>query len=54
MVGKGTLNISSREYIELDRYRNARNKLAHMKLLDIDELDIILKTGKHTLNKWNT
>ncbi len=51
MVGKGDLNISSKEYSELNRYRNARNKLAHMNLLDMNELDIILKTGKHTLNK---
>ena len=51
MVGKGNLNISSREYSELERYRKARNKLAHMNLLDIDELDIILRTGKHTLYK---
>lgn len=53
MVGKGDLNVSSREYTELERYRNARNKLAHMNLLDIDELNIILKIGKHTLKELN-
>ena len=51
MVGKGDLNISSREYAELERYRNARNKLAHMNLLDIGEVEIILKAGKHTVSK---
>lgn len=48
LVGKGDISISQREYAELERYRNARNKLAHMNILENEALEVILKTGKHT------
>ncbi|MCD8364011.1 MAG: hypothetical protein LUC98_13840, partial [Lachnospiraceae bacterium] len=48
LTGKGDISISQREYAELERYRNARNKLAHMNILENEDLEVILKTGKHT------
>ena len=47
LVKKGDIVISSTEYEELERFRNARNKLAHMTVLENNELDIILREGKH-------
>ncbi len=46
LAGKGTLSIPRKEYVELERYKNARNKLAHMNVLDNEELYTILKYGK--------
>nr|WP_296957229.1 hypothetical protein [uncultured Mediterraneibacter sp.] len=48
LVKKGDIIISTRECDDLARYRNARNKLAHMNILDNEELFEILKAGKRT------
>lgn len=50
LVGQGDISISSAEYNELKRYRNARNRLAHMNILENEEVDVILKVGKYNLN----
>lgn len=47
LVGNGSIAISTREYDELERYRDARNKLAHINILSNDELDFVLHVGKH-------
>ena len=43
MAGCGAISVSSWEYEELQQYRNARNKLAHLDILDLDAVDSILK-----------
>lgn len=49
MAGRGDITISSRESAELERYRDARNKLAHMNVLDNEELYMLLKAGKRKM-----
>lgn len=49
LVGRGDIVISSTEYNELERYRNARNRLAHMNVLENEEVEAILKAGKHNI-----
>lgn len=46
LAGKEYISITSVEYTELDMYRNARNKLAHMNVLENEELDKILRSKK--------
>lgn len=43
MAGCGAVSVSSWEYEELEQYRNARNKLAHLDILDLDVVDAVLK-----------
>jgi len=43
LAGCGAVAVSSWEYEELERYRNARNKLAHLDILDPDDVDAVLK-----------
>ena len=50
LVGRGDIVISSTEYNELERYRNARNRLAHMNVLENEEVEAILKAGKHNIS----
>lgn len=50
LVGRGDIVISSTEYDELERYRNARNRLAHMNVLENEEVEAILKAGKHNIS----
>lgn len=50
LVGQGDISISSGEYNELKRYRNARNRLAHMNILENEEVDAMLKVGKYNVN----
>lgn len=49
LVGRDDIVISSAEYNELERYRNARNRLAHMNVLENEEVEAILKAGKHNI-----
>ncbi len=49
MAGRGDITISPRESAELERYRDARNKLAHMNVLDNEELYMLLKAGKRKM-----
>lgn len=43
LIGKSSLKISEKEYTELENYRNARNRLAHMKILELSTIEQILK-----------
>lgn len=43
MAGNGTLSISSQEYEQLSRFREARNKLAHLNILDMDMIHLMMK-----------
>lgn len=43
LAGNGTLTVNSKEYEELDRFREARNKLAHLSVLDLSMVDMIMK-----------
>lgn len=43
MVGCSALSVSSLEYGELERYKDARNKLAHLDILELEVVDSILK-----------
>lgn len=47
LVRNNDISISTKEYMELEMYKNARNKLAHMTILNNEELESILKVGKH-------
>ena len=46
LVKTGKLSISEKEHAELERYQKARNKLAHMKILEQEELFEILRAGR--------
>lgn len=43
MVGNGTISISTKEYEELDKFREARNRLAHLDVLDVHTVEMILR-----------
>lgn len=43
LIGKSSLKISEKEYMELENYRNARNCLAHMRILELSNIEQILK-----------
>lgn len=43
LIGKSSIKISEKEYQELKDYRNARNNLAHMKILELGTVEQILK-----------
>ncbi len=43
LIGKSSLKISEKEYMELENYRNARNCLAHMRILELSTIEQILK-----------
>lgn len=43
MVGSGTIFLENWEYEELDSFREARNKLAHLNVLDLKNVEMILK-----------
>ena len=43
MAGKGKLVLSERDYQALLMFRDARNKLAHLSVLDLETVDIILR-----------
>lgn len=47
LVRKGDITISNREHTELECYRDARNRLAHINPLCNKAVDAILKAGKH-------
>lgn len=49
LVRRGDIIVSSIEYNELERYRSARNRLAHMNVLENEEVEAILKAGKHNV-----
>lgn len=46
MIKQGLIPINEAEYSELKNYRAARNKLAHLDILDLDIVDMILKKSK--------
>ena len=46
LVGKGTIRLDSSEYQDLERFRDARNKLAHLSTVDFDTVDTILKKSE--------
>lgn len=43
LIGKSSVKISEKEYEEIETYRNARNHLAHMKILDLGVMEQILR-----------
>ena len=43
MAGKGKLVFSERDYQELITFRDARNKLAHLSILDLEAVDYLLR-----------
>lgn len=43
LVGNKTISLNSQEYEELEMFRIARNKLAHLNVLELDVVDKILK-----------
>ena len=43
LIGKSSLKISEKEYMELENYRNERNCLAHMRILELSTIEQILK-----------
>ena len=45
MIGKGVLGVSKKEVEEVKKYREARNKLAHLEVLELAVVDEILKKG---------
>lgn len=45
MIGKGVLGVSKKEVEEVKKYREARNKLAHLEVLELCVVDEILKKG---------
>lgn len=47
LVEKGNITISEKENEALRNYRTARNRLAHMKLLNNENVEVMLKAGKH-------
>lgn len=46
LVSQGNIQVSEKEFRELKRYRDARNKLAHMNILENEEAEAILRAGK--------
>lgn len=47
LVGNGNITLSGNaEYTELERFRDARNKLAHLNILDSETVDMILKRSE--------
>lgn len=46
LVGNGNIMLSDNEYLELERFRDARNKLAHLDILDSETVDMILKRAE--------
>lgn len=42
MAGKSEILIEEKEYIKLEMYRNARNRLAHLGILDLETVEEIL------------
>lgn len=47
LVGNGSIRLdNSSEYQELERFRDARNKLAHLSTVDFDTVDTILKKSE--------
>ncbi len=45
MVGNGKIPLESREYETLVVFREARNRLAHLNMLEPDAVDLILRKG---------
>ncbi len=45
MAGCGFVCVNSREYQELEQFRDARNRLAHLDILEPDAAEEVLKTG---------
>ena len=43
LAGNGKIPVSTNEYSELEQYRNSRNKLAHLNILESHAVDFILK-----------
>ena len=43
LAGNGTIPVNPNEYSELEQYRNSRNKLAHLNILESHAVDFILK-----------
>lgn len=47
LIGNGTIRLdNSSEYQELERFRDARNKLAHLNIIDFETVDVILKRSE--------
>lgn len=47
LIGNGNIHLtSSNEYQEMERLRDARNKLAHLNIIDFETVDLILKRAE--------
>lgn len=46
MIGSGAITVSKKECDELKQYREARNKLAHLNVLELNVVEEILKKGQ--------
>ena len=52
LIGNGTIRLdNSSEYQELERFRDARNKLAHLNIIDFETVDVILKRSESIWEK---
>lgn len=43
MAGSGRVLVNKKEYEELEQFRDARNRLAHLNVLDLNMVDMIMK-----------
>ena len=46
MVGNQLIHVSSSEYQEMECFRDARNKLAHLNVIDVGSADLILRKAE--------
>lgn len=46
MVGNQLIHVSSSEYQEMECFRDARNKLAHLNVIDFGSADLILRKAE--------
>ena len=46
MVGNQPIHVSSSEYQEMECFRDARNKLAHLNVIDFGSADLILRKAE--------